>query len=357
MHSLIQTSEINKKKFKWAVVGAGPAGIAAIGKLLDYGITPASILWIDPAFQVGDLGRCWQHVFSNTKVKLFLDFLNAIKAFSYQHAPHDFPLNHLSPNETCALRDVFEPLQWVSDQLRTLVYSDVTHIHSMTLSERQWCLKTDSTIYHADNVILATGAVPTQLNYPGIETIPFEIAIDKARLIEAIKPSETYAVFGSSHSAIIIINHLVSLGVNKVINFYRSPCRYAVDMGDWILFDNTGLKGHSAEWARQHIDGTLPANLVRYNSSESNVAKYLPECNKAIYATGFTARHTIAISDYAHHDYNPHVGIIGPGLFGVGIAYPELKSDPFGSVESQVGLWKFMTYLNKVMPVWFKYPA
>ena len=348
---------MNKITFQWAVIGAGPAGIAAVGKLLDQGIKPSTILWIDPAFNVGDLGRVWRHVFSNTKVKLFLDFLNAVKAFSYQDAPIDFPLNHLPPSETCALRDIAEPLLWISERLRGLVHADKASIQSMQLCERQWTLHTDSTVYHANNVILATGAVPTQLNYPDMQTIPLEIAIDKARLKEVINLNETYAVFGSSHSAIIILHHLVSLGAKKIINFYRSPCRYAVDMGDWILFDNTGLKGRSAEWARHNIDGTLPDNLLRYNSSESNVAKYLPECHKAIYATGFTQRNTIAISDYAHHDYNPHVGIIGPGLFGLGIAYPEVKSDPYGTVESQVGLWKFMTYLNKVMPVWFKYPA
>ena len=348
---------MNDKKFQWAVVGAGPAGIAAIGKLLDYGITPADILWLDPAFNVGDLGRLWSTVSSNTKVGLFTAFLNEVKAFSYPIAPIDFHLNHLSPEETCALHYVVEPLQWVSDQLRGIVHAEATHIRSMTLSARQWTLHSDSQIYHTKNVILATGAVPTNLNYPDIKTMPFDVAINKERLSTAIKLNETYAVFGSSHSAIIIINHLVSLGAKKIINFYRSPCRYAINMGDWTLFDNTGLKGKTAEWAREHIDGTLPDNLVRYNSSESNLARYLPECDTAIYATGFTQRNTIAVSDYAHNDYNPHVGIIGPGLFGFGIAYPEVKPDPFGSVETQVGLWKFMTYLNKVMPVWFKYPA
>lgn len=345
------------KKFQWAVVGAGSAGIAAIGKLLDYGITPANILWLDSAFNVGDLGRLWQNVSSNTKAALFTRFLNEIKAFDYQNCPIDFHLNHIVPDETCALRYVVEPLQWVSDQLRKKVCARVEHVRSLSLSARLWALRCDSQVYHAQNVILATGAVPTTLNHPEIETFPFEMAIDKSRLCETIKTEETYAVFGSSHSAIIIINHLVSLGAKKIINFYRSPCRYAVDLGDWILFDNTGLKGQTAEWAREHIDGVLPANLVRYNSNESNLARFLPECDKAIYATGFTQRSTIAINDYAHSDYNPHVGIIGPGLFGLGIAYPEVKPDPFGSIETQVGLWKFMAYLNKVMPVWFKYPA
>ena len=44
---------MNKDLFQWAVVGAGPAGIAAVGKLLDNAVNPASILWIDPQFKVG----------------------------------------------------------------------------------------------------------------------------------------------------------------------------------------------------------------------------------------------------------------------------------------------------------------
>jgi thioredoxin reductase len=225
----------------------------------------------------------------------------------------------------------------------------------MSLSERVWSLHNASQTYKAHNVILATGAVPSSLNYPGVEVIPFEVAIDKERLRRVINFNETYAVFGSSHSAIMIVRDLIEMGVKKVINFYRSPCRYAIDMTDWILFDNTGLKGKTAEWAREHIDGVLPPNLIRYNTTEPNIARYLPECDKVIYAVGFQKRNSIVIGDYEDTSYNPYVGIIGPGLFGFGIGYPELKPDPFGSVESQVGLWKFMSYLNKVLPLWFRY--
>ena len=217
---------MNKKPYQWAIVGAGPAGIAAVGKLLDHGITPKDILWLDLAFQR-----------------------------------------------------------------------------------------------------------------------------------EAIDIQDTIAVFGSSHSAIIVLHHLVSLGVKKIINFYRSPCRYAVDLGDSIFFDNTGLKGQAATWARENLDGTWPPNLTRYRSCEAYLVRHLPDCDKAIYATGFTRRNTIAIGNDEHHDYDPHVGIIGPGLFGAGIAYPERKTDKNGIIESQVGLWKFMNYLNRVMPIWFKYHA
>jgi hypothetical protein len=341
--------------FQWAVVGAGPSGIACIGKLLDSGILAKDILWIDPDFKVGDLGLLWRNVSSNTKVKYFTDFLTAAKSFNYPSSATRFSLSTLNPNDTCILSHAVEPLQWVSDQLMEQVVIARGLIHNMYLSNRVWSLCSSTQTFKVKNVILATGASPSNLNYPGVDIIPFDVAIDKEKLASTINLNNTFAVFGSSHSAIIILRYLVDLGVKKVINFYRSPCRYAIEMDDWILFDNTGLKGSTATWAREHIDGQLPANLKRYNTSDANISRFLSECDKVIYTVGFEKRNNMVIGDYEDTQHNPHVGIIGPGLFGVGIAYPELKTDPLGTVESQVGLWKFMVYLNRVMPVWFKY--
>lgn len=348
---------MTKTVFKWAVVGAGPAGIAAIGCLLDQGIDPDTILWLDPDFKVGDLGRYWQTVSSNTRVRLFLDFLNACPSFAFQAANQDFTLQQFDPDDTCELRYIVEPLQWITKTIQKTIQFSEDFIHELKLTDRIWHLKGDNAVYQAKNVILATGAVAETLNYPGIEAVPFEVAMNQEKLRQSVTQSDTCAVFGSSHSAVIALNHLVDLGVHKIINFYRSPCRYAINMGDWILFDNTGLKGKAADWARQHLDGTLPKNLVRYTATESNLARFLPECDKAIYAVGFKRRNNILINDREHLDYNPHLGIIAPGLFGLGIAFPELKKDAVGNEEYQVGLWKFMTYLQKVMPVWLQYPS
>ena len=338
-------------------MGAGPAGIAAVGRLLDNSIPAEDILWIDPSFAVGDLGSLWLNVSSNTKVKYFNDYLNASRAFAYEYAEANFGLSHLDPERTCILNYVVEPLQWISTHLAKLVTIGQGLVHRLFLTERAWSLDTSAGTFKAQNVILATGASPSSLHYPGVEVIPFEHAIDKKKLAKAIKTHETYAVFGSSHSAIIILRYLVDLGVKKIINFYRSPCRYAIEMGDWILFDNTGLKGETAAWARANIDGTLPKSLVRYNTTEPNIARYLSECDKVIYAVGFEKKNNIIIGDYENMEHNSHTGIIAPGLFGLGIAYPELKADPFGYMETQVGLWKFMVYLNKVLPIWLKYPC
>lgn len=353
----MKDNKMNKTPFQWAVVGAGPAGIAAIGKLLDQGVPGKEIVWLDPYFQVGDLGQFWHNVSSNTTVQRFLDFLNACPSFLYAAAAPDFQLNHLSPNTTCILNHVVEPLQWISDHLRTTVHAEKRAIHNITLTKRCWSLHSETNTYAARQVILAQGAEARSLPFPNIEEIPFTFAIDPQHLKKLVNKNETYAVFGSSHSAVLVINYLVDLGVKKVINFYRSPCRYAIPVDDWILFDNTGLKGHAAAWAREHIDGILPHNVVRYSAGEANIARYMPECTKAIYAVGFQRRDNILINNQRFQPYNPHLGILGPGLFGLGIAYPELKSDPFGNEEYQVGLWKFMVYLNKIMPLWFKYHA
>lgn len=346
---------MKKETFQWAVVGAGPAGIAAVGKLMDHGVKPKDILWLDPYFQVGDLGRLWHNVSSNTKAKLFIDFLKDVGAFQYDRAPIDFELNRLPMDKTCTLSYIVEPLQWVTKKLCQQTIAEKAWVHHVTLANRVWTLQTEHQAYCAGQIILATGALPEKLNYSEVPDIPFEVAIDKNQLRDRVDLTKTYAVFGSSHSAIMIIRYLVELNVKKVINFYRSPCRYALELPDWTLFDNTGLKGQTAEWARQYVDGQWPANLVRHASHEVNIAQYLPECDAAIYAVGFKQRHSIIMGDYEHMHYNPHVGIIGPGLFGFGIAYPEKKEDPFGSAEMQVGLWKFMTYINKVLPIWFQY--
>ena len=105
--------------YAWTVIGAGPAGIAAIGKLLDHGIAPDGIAWIDPAFAAGDLGGKWRSVSSNTQVGLFLDYLNGLSAFRFSAAP-PMPLPDADPQETCALALVADPLVWVTEHLRVV---------------------------------------------------------------------------------------------------------------------------------------------------------------------------------------------------------------------------------------------
>lgn len=340
--------------YQWAVVGAGPAGIAAVGKLLDAGITKEQIAWIDPAFNVGDLGAKWRDVSSNTKVDLFIKFLHACRSFNYIERTENFALHDIDPDKTCYLKVAVEPLQWVTEQLKQKTVAIKDTVLGLKMQARHWQISLQSGNIQAKNVVLAIGAEPRTLDMATPTAIPLEYALNPSLLAKSVDHHDTVAVFGASHSAIIIIRALLEAGVHKVINFYRDALRYAVYLDDWILFDNTGLKGETAIWARQHIDGDLPDNLLRVWSDDANMKTYLPHCTKAIHAVGFKSRH-IPIEGLPVIQYNKKSGIIAPGLFGFGIAFPEETVDKFGNVETSVGLWKFMNYLERVMPVWLQY--
>lgn len=340
------------KTFEWCVVGAGPAGIAVVGKLIDSGVKGKDILWIDPAFEVGDLGEKWRAVSSNTSVKLFLMYLKACKAFNFEDAPH-FNLKELPSEKTCLLQEIAEPLMWVTDQLKQQVSSLQAEVSSLEMENGFWVLKTESDVIQAKSVILATGAEPRKLSFPNLKEIPLEKALVSSHLPDLT--GETVAVFGSSHSAMIAVKNILESSAKKVINFYRSPLKFAVFFDDWTLFDNTGLKGETATWVRQCIHGNCPDNLKRVLTSDTDFSKILSQCQSVVYAVGFDQRVPPKAHQIGKLVYNQSNGIIAPGLFGLGIGFPQRVEDRYGNVESSVGLWKFMKYLEEILPLWEKY--
>ena len=107
-------------------------------------------------------------------------------------------------------------------------------------------------------------------------------------------------------------------------------------------------------WAKENLNAQHP-NLTRVISNPENLEQHLPLCNKAIYAVGFERHILPVIEGIGLVSYNDKTGIIAPGLYGFGIAYPQTVIDRMNNVESSVGLYKFMVYLKKVMPIWLKY--
>lgn len=340
--------------YSWCVIGAGPAGIAAVGRLLDHGIADAEIAWIDPQFGAGDFGGKWRAVSSNTRVELFLDFLTGSPSFRYPEAP-PFALNDIDPQQTCRLGLVAEPLVWISQHLVTRVSTHRTIATELMLRDRQWTVTTEDCEITAKSVILATGAVPKKLSDIDLDEIAIEAALDPIKLEALPIDGATVAVFGSSHSAMVAIPNLLNSPVSKVINFYRDPMKYAVRLADWILYDDTGLKGQAAEWAHEHVDGAWPERLERCFVGDSNFEKMLEMCDHVVYTMGFERRRLPLTPQWAAGDYDPASGIIAPGLFGVGIAYPEYRINPLGSGEYRVGLHKFMQRLDAVLPLWLRY--
>jgi hypothetical protein len=206
-------------------------------------------------------------------------------------------------------------------------------------------------------VILAVGATPKTLNYPQLQEIPLDVALDPVKLAEQPLENATVAVFGSSHSSMIVLPNLLRHPVAKVVNFYRSPLTYAVYLDDWILFDDSGLKGQAAVWARENIDGVLPDRLERCLVDGPEFEATLAGCDLAVYTVGLQRRLLPETPQWGQLDYNPNNGILAPGLFGVGIAFPARSVDRYGYVEYRVGLKKFMDYLHEILPLWLRYSA
>lgn len=340
--------------YEWTVIGAGPAGIAAVGRLLDHGVAADKIAWIDPAFAAGDLGQKWRPVSSNTIASTFLDFLDGSAAFRFSEAPPT-ALREVDPRETCALALVADPLVWVTEQLREQVRAVQATATSLWLRQRQWHIETDREDVTSANVVLAVGAVPKRLSYPHLKEIPVEVALDPEKLAAESLEGTTVAVFGSSHSSMIALPHLLRHPIEKVLNFYRSPLKYAVYLDDWILFDDTGLKGRAAQWARENIDGDYPDRLERYWVDSPEFEDKLASCDRVVYTVGFERRKLPETPQWGPLEYNQQNGIIAPGLFGLGIAFPEYAEDPYGFGQYRVGLKKFMDYLDSVLPLWLRY--
>ena len=370
---------------EWCVVGAGPAGIACVGQLLSRGVSPTSILWVDPSFEVGDFGTLWRHVSSNTTVGLFRRFYRHCPAFGWQDPPQrttPYAIDSMTDKDTCELQAAAQPLRDITDRLAAL---GVHTLRGRVTGLRQgggghWGVTVDSLSLHASSsppssttflatsCILCTGSEPNDLPlhrpYSGVSVVPLSVALNPQLLVAAIKPSDVVTVVGSSHTAVILLRTLLEQTQCKaVINLYKAPLRYAVYLDGWILFDDTGLKGSTAAWSRAVLHSELPPRLTRIYSDEAGVKAALSQSTKVIYATGFHQRPlpegieglTPGHGGMQPVAFNPHCGIIAPGLFGAGIGYPEERTDRYGNVESRVGLWKFMEYIDSAMPLWQQY--
>lgn len=341
--------------YRWTVLGAGPAGIATVGQLIDRGVPAGEIAWVDPEFAVGDFGTKWSVVSSNTRTSSFLRFLESTTAFDFAHAP-DFGIRGIDPRDTCLLGAVAEPLHWITARLTDGVAAHKTRATRLELSERCWTVHTEQSVVTSDNVVLAIGSDPRTLTHPGLHEIPLDVVVDPHKLATENLDGATVAVFGSSHSTMIALPNLLAQPVAKIVNFYQHPLRYAVEFDDWTLFDDTGLKGHAAQWARENLDGRLPDRLERCHVDGPEFDELLARCDRVVYTVGFEPR-TVHAPQWGPLRHNPANGIIAPGLFGIGIAFPGHRVDPTGHAEHRVGLEKFMQQLDQCLPIWLRYGA
>lgn len=260
-------------------------------------------------------------------------------------------------------------------------------------------------------LVLCTGSSPIEKPLPVLkETARLSNSkIEPIHLDTALKPSllattldanvpATVAVVGASHSAILVLMNLYNLAATshphlRIKWFSRhKSLRYAKPMDGWILYDNTGLKGEAAKWARSNLEeeafASSPVSKVTSklftppgDGEEDVYRAEIPGCTHIVQAIGYQRDPLPALTaaEEAGAESAPlsieHDGLTGrflagitkdsstrqpyyiPGLFGAGIAFPERVTDPAGNVEHAVGFWKFMKFLNRVVPEWTAEPG
>lgn len=337
----------------WIIVGDGPAAISTIGVLLEIGTLPLKIKWIGPEFNVGRLS-CYKDVSANTKNKMFVKFLESCKVFKQIASEEIEAFKTLDPEKEYPLENIIKPLQAITKGLMNKVNIVKGKMESLDYDGNVWHVGVNNEDHVATHVVLATGSYPKRLELEGFKDkeIPLDKALDKCYMKNVLSPDDTVAVVGSAHSAILLLKYISELKVKKIYNFYNKPILYPVDMGGWTLYDQSGIVGIAAEWAKNILEKGLAPTIERVLSTEENLNKILPECTKIIYSIGFARNELPFIKENPTLDYDHSTGIIGPRLFGIGIAFPEVVIDPAGNAEYSVGLPSFMRYAQKVVPCW-----
>jgi len=338
----------------WTVVGAGPAGIAVIGLLLDCGIDGRTIVWIDPEFNVGRLGKYYYHVPGNAKAKDYTNFIGHCRVFNEINTSSMKLLRMCNPAVECTLHFIIDPLRDITKHLCTKVTILQKKLTSLTYKKNVWKITAgNNNTIHSRNVVLAIGSHPQSLNYPCKQTIPLDIALDKATLSRLVNRGDSIALIGSSHSAILVLKNLHEIGVKKIINFFKHPITYAYDMGEGNQTYFNGLKGTVAQWAYRVLEKKVPRNILRIANTSASRNKWLSTCNKTIYAVGYERNPVPLITnDNKPITYNSKNGIITKHLFGIGIAFPEEIIDSTGAVQPAIGIVDFMEYAKRIVSLW-----
>lgn len=328
---------------EWAIIGAGPAGIIVLGLLLDLGTDPKSIVWVDPEFNVGRLGKYYSTVPGNAKTKTYIEFLQACNTFQEVNSPAAAKLFDMDQETEYPLQVIVEPLADISHYLCTKVTCKQDNLCSLNFENDVWNVGTSKECFTASHVVLAIGSHPKKLDYDCCNEIPLDIALNKENLRNQVTIKDTVAVVGSAQSAILLLKYLSELSVGRILNFYRNP----------IEFDGeSGLKAATARWARDVLLKHPPANLLRIYNSCDALKAWLPICTKIIYAVGFERNDLPTITNAPYLDFDDRSGMIGPRLFGIGIAFPEKYEDENGKTVSRIGLLSFLEYAQEILPSW-----
>ena len=367
------------KKVEYLIIGAGPAAITTIPSLIKSGVNKDSILWIDPEFKVGNFGTTLSvgsSVPGNTAVEAYQTVNRRIYEIVKQCAPdRRFAIDEMDPGFVCTLKVATEPMQHITDRLRSVVPSiegKVTHINSTQNGLTVEIASPDGSSQFVDTkrAIMATGAEPKTLKLPHdvtvIEPNTAFIQTELAQYLSQHPGIHTVAVIGSSHSAALASMHLLKAGLN-VKQFMNKDYLFATPQVSaegvkYTQYDNTGLKGDVAKFTKQLLDdmkkgtGEFKGKLTIYKGKNTQEVEmlmkdHLTECSHVVQTIGYKPADTLTVNgkplaSLVHNNKTTEFKDV-KGLFGIGVGFPLEVKAISGEVEPAVGVGKFWATANK----------
>ena len=275
-----------------------------------------------------------------------------------------------------------EAMQYISNGLRRLVTSIEGMVTNIFTCDGGLKLKINLTHNQSidittKRVILATGAQAKTFKLPEkhskVIMVDPNIVFIQSQLAHYLQNNpgiKTVAVIGSSHSAALATMHLLQAGIT-VKQFMNKEYKYACpavapDGTEYTLYDNTGLKGSVAQFTKQLFNinsGAYGGKFISYIGNsideistllENNIA----DCSHLVAAIGYTPAQTLLVNDYPisqliHNNKTTEFEQIN-GLFGIGIAFPQVVKAISGEEEPAVGVEKFWNTCSNltVLDIW-----
>ena len=204
-----------------------------------------------------------------------------------------------------------------------------------------------------------------------------------------------WAIVGASHSGMLAAQNLHEAGAAAVTVLSRSPLVFATQRSDlsgippWVQYDGTGIKGTVAAWAKslppsvtfKLIDSAMSdveiaaeaaaAATATTVASQKSDQKSTPSSNRSAvaaavaYCIGFDrvaprditwssaadSSHTRSSSDVDLDSFVNRSGHVpdAPGLYGLGLGFPDEWTDPEGRTETRVGFHFTVRHMRRIL--------
>ena len=340
--------------FEFGVVGLGIAGCVFLASLPDDCLRRTIVF--ESGCVGGDLARRYGSVVANLTCA---QLMNAIHAVPRWKDARLTVLEAQDPNTCPRLSELCRQLNELMRGLVSQVVLHSQHITSLCQIPGGWRLETaEGGAFQVVKAVICTGGEPRQLDYPK-PAIPLEVALDAAALASYIRPTDRVVVFGTAHSGTLILRNLRAIGCMDIVGVYRDvpafrwarshtpecPCHL---IGGTGCHDSEGVKQESAMIADAIVRGEWPEVRILRAEGEEFVRAVMA-AEYVVYATGFRARIPVVKGmggDVLDIRHDPETGLLAPGLWGFGLAFPGQYERPQGGTAPDIGLPGFVAQIQ-----------